>query len=352
MKIAIINNGLAGGGIERASTSMANQFAKWGHEVHIVALYKREHFLPIENSIKFTEPNKEFGGKTYMLFLMRYIRKQIKRINPDTILAYNEWTNPYVLLALQGLKYPIYVSDRMSPLMPSPKLTSILKKIYYKKAAGVIAQTEFAKKIISERNGVVRIKVIHNPVNAIDYIPCEKQNSIVTVGRLTKEKGHRCLVEAFSKIKHTDWKLSIVGDGKEMDGLVELVTQLGLTDRVIFHGHKLNFAKELSEAKIFVLPSLSEGFPNAVIEAMSVPLPCIATRCTEAMDEVVRDGVNGLLVEKGNPDALAAAIDKLIDDNELQQKLCDNAYTVRQTLAFEKIARDYLDYISVQPQNK
>lgn len=346
MKIAIITTSLAGGGVERASSSMANQFAKWGHDVHIVTLYKRAHFLPIDERIEYTEPTIGYGKKSYVLYMMSYVRKQIKRIKPDTILAYNEWTNPYVLLALQKLNYPIYVTDRMSPLMPSPLLTRVLKKIYYKRAAGVIAQTEFAKRIISERNGVKRIKVISNPVNAIDAVPCDKKNYIVTVGRLTKEKGHRYLVEAFAKMQHKDWKLSIVGDGTEKASLVELVRKLGVSDRVIFHGHKLNFAKELSEAKIFVLPSLSEGFPNAVIEAMSVPLPCIATRCTEAMDEVVQNGVNGLLVEKENPDALATTIDRLIDNEELQRKLSINAYSVRENLAFEKIAKEYLDFIT------
>ena len=346
MKIAIITTSLAGGGVERASSSMANQFAKWGHEVHIVTLYKRERFLPIDERIEYTEPARSYGKKSYVLYMISYVRKQIKRIKPDTILAYNEWTNPYVLFALQDLHYPVYVTDRMSPLMPSPWLTRLLKKIFYKKATGVIAQTEFAKRIISERNGVQRIKVISNPVNAIDAVICDKQNYIVTVGRLTKEKGHRYLVEAIAKIQHVDWKLSIVGDGAEKEDLVELVQKLGVSDRVIFHGHKLNFAKELSEAKIFVLPSLSEGFPNAVIEAMSVPLPCIATRCTEAMDEVIQNGVNGLLVEKGNSDAIAATIDRLIDNEELQRKLSINAYSVREKLSFEKIAKEYFDFIT------
>lgn len=347
MRIAIINNGLAGGGIERASTSMANQFARWGHEVFVVALYRSKHFMQLAESVKFFEPDRRNNGnRSYVLFMMRYVRKQIKSIKPDTILAYNEWTNPYVLFALQGLKYPIYVTDRMSPLMPLPKISRALKRIYYKKADGVIAQTEFAKRIISERNDVKKITVIPNPVNAIDAIPCEKQNYVVTVGRLTKEKGHRYLIEAIAKIKHADWKLSIVGDGKEKDTLVELVDQLGLNGRVIFHGHKLDFTKELSEAKIFVLPSLSEGFPNAVIEAMSVPLPCIATKCTEAMSEIIIDGINGMLVEKANPEALADAIDNLIYDEKLQNTLCQNAYSVRKTLAFERIAQLYFDYIS------
>ena len=346
MKIVIINNGLAGGGIERASTSMANQFSKWGHDVHLVALYKSEHFLPINSSIHFVEPNRERWSYLYALYMMYYVRKQIKHIQPDTILAYGEWTNPYVLFALQGLRIPTYVSDRMSPLISMPKLTKFLKKIYYKRCSGVIAQTEFAKKIIVERNDVSNIKVIPNPVNPIDPISCEKFNYIITIGRLTKEKGHKCLIEALSLIKHRDWSLSIVGDGIEKDNLVQLVSSLGLDQRVFFHGHKLNFAKEISEAKIFVLPSLSEGFPNAVIEAMSVPIPCIVTRCTEAMDELIKDGINGILVEKNNPQVLADAIDRLIDDESLQNQLSVNSFKVREELAFERIAAEYLNYIS------
>ena len=152
MKIAIINNGLAGGGIERASTSMANQFAKWGHEVHIVALYKSRHFLPLEPAVNFWEPDRDTGSRTYVLYMMKYVRVQIKRIKPDTVLAYNEWTNPYVILALRGLHIPIFVSDRMSPLAKCPLITEVLKKIYYRRTAGVIAQTNFAKKIIGNNS--------------------------------------------------------------------------------------------------------------------------------------------------------------------------------------------------------
>lgn len=346
MKIVIINNGLAGGGIERASTTMANQFAKWGHEVFLVALYKSKPFLSLEASIKFIEPQREIGSRLYVLFMMTYIRNQIKKIKPDTILAYNEWTNPYVLFALQGLHYPIYVTDRMSPLAKCPPITEFLKKIYYKRANGIIAQTEFAKKIIGGKTGATNIKVIPNPVNTIEKIDCEKHNYFITVGRLTREKGHRYLIEAFAKIKNNGWKLSIVGDGFEGEELERLADQLGVRSRVIFHGCQMNFAKQLSEAKIFVLPSLSEGFPNALIEAMSVPLPCIATRCTPAMDEVAQDGENALLVPKGDPNELAKAMERLIADKHLQEHLAKNAYTVRENLCFEKIARDYLKYIS------
>jgi len=345
-KIVIINNGLAGGGIERASTSMANQFARWGHQVYVVAVCESEHFLPLDDKVNYIEIKEPNFGKLYMLSVMVFVRKQISQIRPNTVLAYGEWTNPFVLFALQGLRIPIYVTDRMSPLLKLPKLNEWMKRLFYKRSSGIIAQTEFAKGIIGEKTGSRRIKVIPNPVNVIEKIHCEKQNYFVTVGRLTKEKGHRCLIEAFAKVKDKSWKLSIVGDGSERTVLEQLASDLGVSDRVIFHGHQLHFEKQLSEAKIFVLPSLSEGFPNAVIEAMSVPLPCIATRCTPAMDEIVQDGVNGLLVEKGNPDALAAAMDRLAADAGLQAKLAGNAYSVRSDLAFEKIAKEYLDFIT------
>ena len=344
-KILIINNGLASGGIERASTSMANHFASIGHEVVILALYQSVHFFDLHPSITFIEPNFPSGPKLYMLKMMAYVRKEVKKIKPDTILAYGEWTNCFVGLALTGIKVPVFYTDRMRPNGHLPFVHRVLRRIYYPKANGIIAQSEFAKRIISERTKATRIKVIYNPVNAIKRVECEKKNIIVCVGRFTKEKGHAILIDAVSKMKHSDWQLSLVGDGTLRDELEAQVARLGLQERVIFHGAMKDFRKELSEASIFVMPSLREGFPNALIEAMSVPLPCIATRCTEAMDEVVSDGENAILVPSDDSSALAITIDNLIDNPENQERLAHKAYSVRERLDFDKIAKEHLNYI-------
>lgn len=344
-KILIINNGLASGGIERASTSMANYFASIGHEVEILALYQSKHFFDLHPSIKFIEPDFPVGSKTYMLKMMAYARKNVKQIKPDTILAYGEWTNCFVGLALTGIKVPVFYTDRMRPNGHLPFVHRVLRRIYYPKAKGIIAQSEFAKRIISERTNATRIKVIYNPVNAIERVECEKKNIIVCVGRFTQEKGHAILIDAIAKLKHNDWQLSLVGDGMLRGELESQVARLGLRDRVIFHGAMKDFRKELSEASIFVMPSLREGFPNALIEAMSVPLPCIATRCTEAMDEVVSDGKNAILVPSDDSSALAIAIDNLIDNPENQERLAHKAYSVRERLDFDKIAKEHLNYI-------
>lgn len=347
-KILVINNGIAGGGIERASVSLANYFGELGYEVNVLALYKTEHFYLLDERITLIEPqftreciNRNF----YVLKMMTFFRKIAKKIKPDVMLAFGEWTNPFIVLASFGLHIPLFLSDRMSPSLSLTPVHRFLKKTLYKKANGIIAQTHYAKAIIKTLTNTSNIKVIHNPVNSINKTNCSIKNRIVTVGRLSKEKGHRYLIESFAKVNNIDWELSIVGDGNEREALQSLADKLGVAERVIFHGHQRDFSLQLSEAQIFVLPSLSEGFPNALIEAMSLPLACISSNCIAGPNEIIQDGVNGLLVEPGDVNALANALNRLIENHELRGLLASGAYKVRESLAFDKIAKQYLDFI-------
>lgn len=344
-KILIINNGLAGGGIERASTSMANHFASIGHEVIILALYKSEHFFDLHPSIRFIELERGIQSKLYVFWMLAYIRRNVKHIKPDTILAYGEWITCFVGLALVGIKVPLFYTDRMRPNSNLPWIHRKLRSVFYPRAKGIIAQTEYAKQMIGERTGATKIKVIYNPVNYIERIPCEKKKIIACVGRFTAEKGHKVLIEAIAKLSHKDWNLSLVGDGPLRSDLENLALKLGISERVLFHGARKDFRKELSEASLFIMPSLREGFPNALIEAMSVPLPCIATRCTEAMDEVVTDGKDAVLIPAGDSEKMAEVIDALIDNPTYCEQLANNAYHVRERLDFNTIANEHLKFI-------
>ena len=130
--------------------------------------------------------------------MIKYIQKSVAKIKPDTILAFGEWTNPFVLLALKGTRFPVYVSDRMNPLAKLPLLSEFLRKTLYKRAAGIIAQSNFAKTVLREKTKAKNIHVIYNPVNVIEKTDCEVKDRIVTVGRLEEVKGHRYLIEAFA----------------------------------------------------------------------------------------------------------------------------------------------------------
>ncbi|MBC8343289.1 MAG: glycosyltransferase [Bacteroidetes bacterium] len=346
--ILIINNGLAGGGIERASVSLANYWASQGDLVTILALYQSEHFYSLHPKIKIIEPEfsrKKLNQYAYAIKMISFARTNIKQFKPETILAFSEWTNPYVVLANVGLSYPLFLTDRMNPLAKLPFLSEFLRKLLYKNATGIIAQSFFAKDNLQKKTKAKNIEVINNPVNAIDKVECNPKNRIVTVGRLTPEKGHSFLIEAFSNLKNTEWELSIVGDGIEMPRLKNLASELGVANRVIFHGHLKDFRLQLSEAKIFVLPSLKEGFPNALLEAMSVPLACITSDFFHGRNEIIENGVNGLIVQPANVKELRDAMEILIQDSALRQKLARSAYGVREEFNFDKIANQYLEFI-------
>lgn len=347
--ILIINNGLAAGGIERASVSLANYFQSQGLKISVLALYQSEKFFQLNSEITFLEPyfsRENLNKYLYLVKMVLFTRKEVKRINPDTILSFSEWSNPFVILALIGTGNPVYVSDRMNPLAKLPIISEFLRKKLYKKAAGIIAQSNFAKSELQEKTKAKNIHVIYNPVNVVNKIDCEVKNRIVTVGRLEEVKGHRYLIEAFARIHNKDWELSIVGNGSLRYELEGLVSSLSLQGKVIFHGHLTDFGLQLSEAKIFVLPSLKEGFPNALIEAMSVPLACIASDTFYGHHEIITDGENGLLVQPGNIEELTNALEALIENKPLREKINAKAFEVRHKLNFDDIADQYLKVIS------
>jgi GalNAc-alpha-(1->4)-GalNAc-alpha-(1->3)-diNAcBac-PP-undecaprenol alpha-1,4-N-acetyl-D-galactosaminyltransferase len=338
-----------GGGTERDMSGLANYYSSQGIKVDILLLFKLEHFYSIDKGIEIYEPDqdrKSMNKYIYAFRLIPYIRKILKKTNSDVVFSFGEWFNPFVLLATRGLKYPVFVCDRMSPTLKFGIILDTAKRILYKRAGGIIAQTNYAADIIRKRTNAKNVAVIPNPLNIMNYMICERKNYIVTLGRLSKEKGHIYLIQAFAKINKSDWTLHIVGGGPMHAELEELAKNLGIENKVIFHGHLKDFSLIFSESKIFVLPSLSEGFPNALIEAMSVPLACISSDCIAGPRDIIAHGENGLLVEPANIEALAGALNELIEDEVLQNKLSENAYKIRERLNYEKIAADYLKFLS------
>lgn len=348
--ISFIAAGLSGGGIEKAYSSLANHLVNIGYKVTVILLFKTNHFFTLDKRIELVEPTLERATMHRLVYAMRiipYLRRTIKKMSPDTMLSYGEWFNPFVILATRGLKIPLYVSDRMSPTLKLGIMQDTAKKILYKYSEGVIAQTQYAKEIIQQKTNHRNIKVVPNPINKIDVEDYNPLNQIVTVGRLSREKGHKFLIDAFSKIKNKKWSLHLVGDGDERDKLELQVNRLGIANVVIFHGHQKEFKSILASSDIFVLPSLSEGFPNALIEAMSVPLACISSDCIAGPSDIIEHGVNGLLVPPGDSEALADSINSLIIDTQMRERIRHEGYKIRERLEFSKVANEILKFIQI-----
>lgn len=355
IKICFVSAGLAGGGMERSLTNIANYAAVQGYDVTILNLFKTDVFFNLHPAITLIWPDIDRTSTHRLLYAARlipYIRKQLKRLNPDTVLSFGEWFNAYVIIATRFLGIPIFISDRMGPMLDLGFLLETARKIMYRFATGIIAQTSIAKEILFKKTGAKNIIIIPNALNVIDTDTTIKKKQIATVGRLSREKGQAVVIRAFAALKNTDWTLHIVGDGRERSNLEILVSKLKISDRVHFYGHLKNFNTILGQSDIFVLPSLYEGFPNALIEAMSVPLACISSDCVAGPSDIIQHGDNGFLFEPGNEKRLTELMGELIQYPQVRNNLAKNAYEVRQELALNKIADRYLAFIFQDHQNK
>lgn len=175
-----------------------------------------------------------------------------------------------------------------------------------------------------------KIRVIHNAVESVNFehaaIPCElaelneatPKHLILTVARLDKQKGHSDLLKAAVEI--TDAIFVLLGDGPERSALEEQSRQLGLDGRIIFAGFRSDVSSWLSACDVFVLPSLFEGLPIAILEAMAAEKPVIATAIPGNAEAVVQ-GVTGYLVPPQNPRLLAAAIRSMLADPALRNQM-------------------------------
>jgi glycosyltransferase involved in cell wall biosynthesis len=139
---------------------------------------------------------------------------------------------------------------------------------------------------------------------------------VACVARLTAEKGHRDLITALPKLvsRFPGLRLLLAGDGPLREALVEQAAALGVTERLVFLGHVADVRSVLAAADVLVLPSYREGLPNAVLEAMAMEVPVVATD-TDGTAEAVVDGETGFLVPPGSPEALARAVTRVLEDD-------------------------------------
>jgi glycosyltransferase involved in cell wall biosynthesis len=164
----------------------------------------------------------------------------------------------------------------------------------------------------------------------------EDDRLIISIGRLSKEKAHGDLIEAFRALQTTNptlsYRLVIVGDGPERANWETAARASGQNDRITFAGQVSNVQPFYAAADVFVLPSHSEGSPNVLLEAMSAEVPIVAT-AVGGVPEIVADEESALLVPPNNPPALAAAIDRVLEDSALAQRLT--------TVASALVAREH-----------
>ncbi|WP_461790333.1 glycosyltransferase [Pedobacter sp.] len=350
-KIVFVLNNIAGGGIARVVTTFANQIAQMGtHQVYLVVMHKKAPLYALHPSIHLIENNatRKSGGKiSYIFRSVLFIRRAVKSIGECTVIVNGEWLNAFVYLCLKGIVNKVYLADHSNPQRSGQSPFPFVDNFVYPRATGVLVLSEAAKQKVAQQYAQKNILLLDNPVTFPAQAIVSKQQAIICMGRLSTEKGQDVLIEAFSKVKN-DWKLWFLGDGPSRKELEILAQNLGVANRIVFLGMQQDTAFYLNQASIYVMPSLTENFPMALVEAMSLGLPCIATDCMpwRKQDDFIVDEFNGLKVPVANSDALAQAIDRLVFDEQLRENLGKNAANIKQQFNIESTVNKFMEYIS------
>ena len=164
------------------------------------------------------------------------------------------------------------------------------------------------------------------------------------VGALTEEKGHSYLLKAIPMVvqRFPETAFLLVGDGRERPYLESMASKLGIADSVIFAGMRNDIPEILSMLDAFVLPSLDEGLPIALLEAQAAKVPVVATS-VGAIPDVLEDGVTGILIPPKDPQAIADAMIKILSDKKLATEIAQKGFErVRDHFSSEKMGEKYI----------
>lgn len=353
-RILWVISSLSCGGAERVVSELASAFSDRNYSVGVLTLSEPEsdHYR-LDDRVERIALNVIWDSKSMWQRLYsnwhrsRMIRAAIRRFRPDVVVSFIEQNNVRVLAATLGLPVPVVVSERIDPRRyPVGRAWNAARRLLYPLAARVVVQTnaliDWAKTVTDAR----RVCAIPNFVRALPPPPpdeARERGRVLAVGRLAEQKGFDLLLRAFAS---SGWaargvRLTILGEGPERQSLEALANQLGIAQAVEMPGVVQYPEDRMARATIFVLPSRYEGFPNALLEAMAMGCPVIAADCDSGPREIIRHGVNGLLVPVEDVDALAVALHKLFDDPALRARLGAEAVKVRDRYSRDSIVEQW-----------
>lgn len=327
VRIFFFIGSMFGGGAERVISILANHYAGKGWNVEIVLLLNNRVEYELNPKIKIIDLTQKKKSYVKSLpFWLYQIRKYVKETKPDRIVSFIGRINILVLTACMGLNVPIIVSERNDPKLDGRgKFVRWYCNWCYRKAKSIIFQTQYAQSCFS-RQLEEKSFIIPNPIH-VSVEPLEPEGyEIVTAGRLMPQKNHAMLINAFSKVKevYPQASLKIYGDGALKGSLQNQIDSMGLQDSAKLCGNVKNLHARIVGKAIFVLTSEFEGLSNALLEAMMLGLPCISTDYS-GVDEIIEDGVNGIIVPKNDIDKLAKEIIYLLKEKSVRQEIANNA---------------------------
>lgn len=356
MKIIFMIPSLDYTGAPKMMAWISNQMAQKGYDVKFVTFFSSQQERALNENVEFisfglTRSKNRFIRNTLgMIKIISKLDKYVKNERPDILVSFLDSVSCMYLRKARK-RCNVVISERGDP----NTYKGIISKIRFwsmKFADLTVFQTEGARAFFKDKYGIYeQSTVIPNPVVLTDEVKKlqikipnfqDRDNKIVTVGRLSfNQKRQDVLLKAFEIVhkKHPELELVIYGDGGDEEKLQELVSQLRLDKCVTLAGKVLGVEKEILNAKVFVLTSDYEGIPNALIEALSVGVPCVSTDCSPGGAKLlINSGENGFLVPCGDIKGIAKSILTLVENEEFSEKFSKASVEIENDFSEKKIA--------------
>lgn len=351
MQIICITENLGSGGAERQLIGLANLLQKQNHNVKFITYIKNQFYI---DKINQSHISYEYiNGDTKMRRFIA-IRRFLKKNNPDLVISFLPSTSQWVILSkLTGLKFKLIVSERSSTI--NSNFRNYIKFNLYRFSDAIVVNS------YSETNNLInrfsflkpKIKTITNFVDLEIFTPNNEysfQNNILVVGRLVPIKNCINFLKALKIIKDRGFEINVrwVGDQSNLSYKHQVIDYVKNNNLIFF---KLiepvsNIEREYQSASIFCLPSIYEGYPNVICEAMSCGLPII---CSSICDNnlLVNPGENGEVFNPNIPEDIADKIIKLItmDKEFIIQMRKNNINKSKQLFSKESFINKYMNII-------
>ncbi|TWU17965.1 glycosyltransferase [Allorhodopirellula heiligendammensis] len=337
LSIACVIHSLDGGGAERVMAGLSGRLAARQHRVDLITLddgARRRHQL--SDAVRWIPLDVMSTDKRKIGWVERVtsLRRQIIQGEYDVVLSFCDSTNVLVLTATRGLRRcpRVVVSERSDPAHQSlGRVREWLRDRLYPRADAVVCLSDEVAATLHRRMNIHPVVIPsavelpppeYTQLRAASHAPTAVR--LIAIGRLEPEKGFQRLLQALAGITQDGeapaWTLRILGDGSELTALEAIARDGKIADRVEFSGWVDSVWPHLAEADVFVLPSLYEGFPSAMLEAMAGGLAVVAIDAGGGVRSAIRHGENGWLVEN-EATALASGLREILANPSLRAKL-------------------------------
>ena len=328
-KITLLISSLAGGGSESVCVTLANSFADDGWEVDLIVLnINNEVYLNhLSKKVNLVILNKKHARYSFFS-LLNYIFKS----KPKIFLVFNYELTVILVVLKIIFNFKIKIISRNSNTLSiklekfkyqnfwSKYIVLNLIKFFYQKTDHVVNQCKGMQKDLIKlySNLEKKSSVITNPLSLnienyckiYDLRKIDKQNYILCVGRLEEQKAFHFAIDAFASIKNKfpNLRLKIVGQGSLEKMLKQQVIDLKIQNIVDFEGFQKNLIPYYLYAQATILTSIYEGYPNVLIESIALNTPVVSFNCPNGPSEIIKDGINGYLVNYMDNDDLKKKI--------------------------------------------